>query len=164
MFDRDTSGSTSQRDHKTEPDVDQPELEPGRRRIFRQGTEVTFEPPVKTDPRMTEETGSKDEGEAKNTIKSSGQPKPTAAQLKTASDTSTKVVNEHHPASVPSSTQKPRRHRLEGFLKPPGGSAPAFVKPAGVVSAAGAGTKRTHDEDSIPRDGGRGKEIRRRRN
>ncbi|KAF8604348.1 hypothetical protein BDV93DRAFT_606043 [Ceratobasidium sp. AG-I] len=161
MFDRDTSGSTSRQDLKTESDVDQPE--PGRRRIFRQGTEVTFEPPVKTDQKVAEESESKDEGEAKDGIESSGQLKPTVAQPKTISDTSTEGVNEHHPAPVPSGTQKPRRHRLEGFLKPPGGSAPAFVKPAGVVSAAGAGTKRTRDEGSTPRDGGRGKDIRRRR-
>lgn len=157
MFDRDTSGSTSRPDSKTGPDADQPE--PGRRRIFRQGTEVAFEPPAKTDQKPDEEIETKDEREVETNVKSSGQSKSITAQLKTTSHPSTKAANEDRQAPASSGMQKPRRHRLEGLLKPPGGSAPGFVKPAGIVSVARAGAKRTRDEDSTPQDGGRDKDI-----
>lgn len=161
MFDRDTLGSTSRQNVKPESDEDQPE--PGRRRIFRQGTEVTFEPPVKSDQKTTEESETINEADAKTDKKSNGQLNLAKAQPKVISESSTKTANEQTPTPVPSGIPNMRRHRLEGFLKPPGGSAPGFVKPTGVVSAASTGAKRTRDEGSAPPDGGRSKDIRRRR-
>lgn len=160
MFDRDTSGSTSQQDHKLESDVGL--VEPARRRIFRQGTEVTFEPSARADRKPSEGPETKHETSAQQGVTATGHPRPTKTQHKSISDSSpNKITSE--PDLARASMPRVRRHRLEGFLKPPGGAAPGFVKPAGVSSAAGTGAKRPRDDELGLRDGGRGSDIRKRR-
>ncbi|KAG8743760.1 hypothetical protein FRC10_011480 [Ceratobasidium sp. 414] len=155
MFDRDTSGSTSQEGVKTEF-VSEP-MEPGRRRIFRQGTEVTYEAPSKVEQQASDEPEA-EEGEKKATGPSKG---GKTQQPKSISATSSKPITNPDPARP--SASGVRRHRLEGLLRPPSGPSSGFVKPAGIVSASNTSAKRTREDNPGVTDESRRNDPRRRR-
>ncbi|KAG9101892.1 hypothetical protein FRC06_002506 [Ceratobasidium sp. 370] len=140
MFDRDTSGSTSQQGVKTES-ASEP-MEPGRRRIFRQGTEVTYEASSKVEQQGSDEPETKEEGEKKATGASKGEK---IQQPKSISAPSRKPITS--PDLARPNASGVRRHRLEGLLRPPSGPPSGFVKPAGIVSASNTSTKRTREDN-----------------
>ncbi|CAE6398974.1 unnamed protein product [Rhizoctonia solani] len=139
VFERGTPDTTDQQPSRVEL-----EAELGRRRIFREGTEVKQE-----EVSPVEATDSSNEPEklgikAESDIKASGSSKSVKPQPESIS--SPKKTND---AQV---TNKPgmRRHRLEGLLKrselPPSG----FLKPAGVSSASSTSAKRTREDNTAP--------------
>ncbi|KAG9126700.1 hypothetical protein FRC07_002324 [Ceratobasidium sp. 392] len=154
MFDHDTLGYTSQQDAK--PEFVSELMEPGRRRIFRQGTEVTHEPSSKVEQQASEDSEAKDEGEKKATGSSTG---GMMNLPKSISAPSSKSTTNPDPARPNASGV--RRHRLEGLLRPSGGPPSGFVKPTGIASATNASAKRTREGDSI--DESRRNDARRRR-
>ncbi|KAG9075969.1 hypothetical protein FS749_012305 [Ceratobasidium sp. UAMH 11750] len=155
MFDRDTSGSNSQQVAKSELVSDL--TEPGRRRIFRQGTEVTYEASSKVEQQASDEPEAKDEGEKKATGSSKGGKTQQPRSISAASSKS--IANPDPPRPNASGV---RRHRLEGFLKPPSGPS-GFVKPAGIVSASNTSAKRTREDEPGGTDENRQNDSRRRR-
>ncbi|CEL56678.1 hypothetical protein RSOLAG1IB_08004 [Rhizoctonia solani AG-1 IB] len=123
------------------------EAEPGRRRMFREGTEVTQKEvsPVETTNSSNEadKIGTKADSDTKATGSSklvNPQPKSISSPPKT------------NDAQV---TNKPgiRRHRLEGLLKRSEAPYSGFLKPAGVSSASSTSAKRTHEGNTAPRRG-----------
>ncbi|KAG8718675.1 hypothetical protein FRC08_004677 [Ceratobasidium sp. 394] len=155
MFDRDTSGSNSQQVAKSELVSDL--TEPGRRRIFRQGTEVTYEASSKVEQQASDEPEAKDDGEKKATGSSKGGKTQQPRSISAASSKS--IANPDPPRPNASGV---RRHRLEGFLKPPSGPS-GFVKPAGIVSASNTSAKRTREDEPGGTDENRQNDSRRRR-
>ncbi|QRV85500.1 hypothetical protein RhiJN_27574 [Ceratobasidium sp. AG-Ba] len=153
MFDRDTPSSTNQQ--SAERDAAAGLMEPGRRRMFRQGTEVTYEPSSKAESTANQDP-SDEEKKSIGSLKNEKKQQPGSI-----SGPSGKSTNSLDPPR--STSHGVRRHRLEGLFKPPNGASPGFVKPTGIATATSASVKRTREDDSAATIESHRSETRRRR-
>ncbi|CAE7113981.1 unnamed protein product [Rhizoctonia solani] len=116
------------------------ETKPGRRRIFREGTEVNHE--VSSEAANSSNEPGKSGTKTESDINAQGPSNPTKGQPKSIS--SPRKPND---AQV---TNKPgvRRHRLEEFLKPSTPLTAGFLKPSGVSSVS---KRMLEDSTTAPR-------------
>ncbi|CAE6420915.1 unnamed protein product [Rhizoctonia solani] len=140
VFEHDTPDATEHQHLR-----DESEAEPGRRRIFRHGTEVKHDgaPPVEAVDPSSEPT--KPRTSTGSNPKDSRSPKAFNPQPKFISG-SRAPLNDDEVANKAGI----RRHRLEGLLKRSDLSSSGFLKPAGVSSASSTSTKRAREDNIAP--------------